>query len=154
MKAAVIISAILTILGLAASVFLGLNSGRIGLTSSDLIAHLVQIWLSVAAFISAAFVVTSYIHTNRAFQLSQKPQLLIQVLNEVHAPEEGSEKGQRFHGTNIYYRNVSLNQFEDLGMRVRLRQVISSQFLTASFHLQCSWRVVIPATGVLGHSMS
>lgn len=114
MKEAFLISVILILVGGVATLLVTGNATSLKLDSAELVDTLIQIWLAVAAFVSAAFVVTSYIQTNRAFQLSQKPQLLIQVHNQVQEPAEGPEKGERFHVTALSYRNLSPNQFEDL----------------------------------------
>jgi hypothetical protein len=69
----------------------------------------------MGGFISAAFVVYSYVQTNKAFMDSKKPSLLIQVKSE-HLPPGPQQLPIPF--TFIHYKNTSLNEFTDLTIRL------------------------------------
>ena len=82
--------------------------------ASGIVSNIIQIWICVAALISAIFIIYSYIQTNLAFVLSQKPHLLLIVL-------ERTNKGTPpAHLTQIHYENKSNNPFYDLNISVKI----------------------------------
>ncbi|MBS4539808.1 hypothetical protein GOQ27_15140 [Clostridium sp. D2Q-11] len=72
-----------------------------------------NIIIATTAIISSIFVISSYIETNNAFILSQKPYLLIQLENRhnVYTKEPV---------TRIAYTNISNNSFEDLSINITI----------------------------------
>lgn len=82
---------------------------------SGLIDNIIQVWICVGAFISVVFVLSSYIQTNRAFVISNKPFLLLFVNNEYM-----EENCKSTHNTVIHYNNNSSNPFYDLSISVVL----------------------------------
>jgi hypothetical protein len=77
----------------------------------DIISDAIQIWICVGAFISVAYVIPSYLQTNWAFILSQKPALLLQAIDNLSTSE---------HFTRIHYENCSNNPFYDLSIFVKV----------------------------------
>ena len=93
--------------------------------NSGLIDNIIQIWICVGALISVIFVLSSYIQTNRAFVLSNKPFLLLLVTNEYKEEDFVS-----VHNTVIQYKNNSSNPFYDLSISVVV--VSNSTFINLS----------------------
>jgi len=108
----------LVVLGLASTIFLLHKGIGLGLGIADIISNIIQIWICVGAFISVAYVISSYIQTNRAFILSQKPYLLLYVAErEVQRSEKNKEI---VHVTGINYKNNSANPFYDLSLSIKI----------------------------------
>ena len=116
MRIASSLTLLFVLIGIVASLLLKQFMIPLALSGPDLVSAYIQVWACVAVLISAAFVVTSYIQTNKAFQLGQKPQLLVQVVNE----QNNAVPGIQNHVTKIHYENRSPNQFEDLSFEVTL----------------------------------
>ena len=111
------ITIILISLAVSFSIWL-LNTECFTLSDTDIISNLILIFASLGAFISATFVIWSYIHTNAAFILSQKPALLLFVNNlNVKRSEDNPEL---VHMTQITYKNTTNNTFYDLTVKVIL----------------------------------
>lgn len=104
----ILISAILTCLSFVA-IFMINTSSSICLTDSQFINSTIAILACLGGFISATFVIYSYIQTNKAFLIGLKPSLLIQV---------ASENNQT---TLIHYTNTSNNEFIDLTIVLDLK---------------------------------
>lgn len=82
--------------------------------ASSIVSNIIQIWICVSVLISVIFVIYSYIQTNRAFVLSQKPHLLLMVLDRTNNATPPA------HRTQIHYENKSNNPFYDLNISVKL----------------------------------
>jgi len=93
-----------------------LTSKWLKLTDGELINSLIAIFACLGALISVTFVIYSYMMTNYAFVLSQKPFLLIQVVNEKVAIEDSRTVPR----TVIHYENITKNTFFDLTMNIRV----------------------------------
>lgn len=85
---------------------------------ADKTSNIISLWACIAAFVSAAFVIRSYIQTNHAFVLSQKPHLGLIVENVTI--NNGTDSPQT-HGTRIHYNNMTLNPFLDLTIKVMVK---------------------------------
>jgi len=121
------ITVILILLAVSFSIWL-LNTECFILSDADIISNLILISTSLGAFISATFVIWSYIHTNEAFILSQKPALLLYVNNlKVKRSDNNLES---LHMTQIAYKNTTNNTFYDLTIKVILN--IASRTLDLS----------------------
>ena len=113
-----IITAILIVAGASTTVYL-IKSTGLSLDDAQLVSSLIALFACLGALISATFVVYSYIQTNRAFLLGQKPFLLIQVKSEHLQPNPQTQGVVPF--TFIDYTNTSQNEFNDLTLFVKLR---------------------------------
>ena len=82
--------------------------------ASNIVSNIIQIWTCVAVLISVIFVIYSYIQTNRAFVLSQKPHLLLIVFDRTN------KDTPPVHRTQIHYENKSNNPFYDLNISVEV----------------------------------
>lgn len=92
--------------------FLSVNlSGDLDLTDSERLQFIINVFAACAAVISAIFVIWSYIFTNEAFRLSQKPQLLVQLTNDQN----------NFSQTIFRYINVTRNAFDDLAFTIEVK---------------------------------
>jgi len=107
----VLISFFIIIVGLLSTWFLCKQGYGLGLKIQDIVTNVIQIWICVASFVSVTFIIASYIHTNNAFLISQKPYLLLQVIN-------GNMNNN--HVTIIRYHNPSSNPFYDLSLFVKV----------------------------------
>ena len=113
-----VITILLVVLGLASTVFLLHRRIGLGLSMADIVSNIIQIWICVGAFVSVAYVISSYIYTNAAFILSQKPHLLLFVgEREVQRSQENKEL---VHVTVINYKNNSDNPFYDLSLSIKI----------------------------------
>ena len=83
----------------------------------DRVTSSIAIFACLGGGISATFVICSYIHTNFAFVLSQKPSLLIQVTS-VH---KESQPPSIIPITIIHYENTTANEFTDLTLNITIR---------------------------------
>lgn len=111
----IIITIALIILSAMFSIWLT-NTDFLKLTDAEIVSNLILISASVGAFISATFVIWSYLHTNEAFILSQKPALLIFIKNlNVKRSDDNPEI---VHMTQISYKNTTNNTFYDLTIKV------------------------------------
>ena len=118
MRTSILISVVLSLVGVAASYVIATwDVGSLPVAAKA--STLVSLWACVAAFISAAFVIRSYLHTNRAFVLSQKPHLRIWVQNMTAKTSE--QDPTLVHMTAIHYENMTLNPFLDLTIGVMIR---------------------------------
>jgi hypothetical protein len=105
---------VLILVGLGAASWF-LISSDLGLTKAQLVERLIQLAATAGAFISATFVVWSYLQTNQAFALSQKPALLLFVTNQ-KVPRSLTNQ-EVVHVTLIGYHNTTGNSFYDLTIR-------------------------------------
>lgn len=117
-KPPVIISIILLIAAMVSS-WLILSSTAIELSDFELITSLLAIFACAGGLITAAFVAYSYVHTNYAFILSQRPSLLIWVKSEHRAvsPQDNTVVPITF----INYQNTTGNSFYDLTLIVKVQ---------------------------------
>jgi hypothetical protein len=100
------------IFGVIATVILYWKGTSLGLKMPEVVANIVQVWICVASFISATFVISSYVQTNAIFVLSQKPHLLLQVV--------GGNDSNENHHTIILYTNRSASPFYDLSLFITI----------------------------------
>lgn len=108
------------LIGIAATLFLILgNNCFFIISNSELISNIIQIWIGVGAFISATIIIGSYIITNRAFILSQKPYLYLIARNH-NKIKRDKNSNEFIHATQIHYENISNNPFYDLTINVRV----------------------------------
>lgn len=87
-----------------------IKSPSFNLTDYELVSSLISLFACLGAFISAVFLIYSSLIDSSAFLLSQKPSLLIQVLEITQDPQ-----------TCIMYRNTTKNEFNDLTIIVKLK---------------------------------
>ncbi len=92
------------------------SSDQIELTKAQLVEYLILLAATSGAFISATFVVWSYLQTNQAFVLSQKPALLLFV-NNLKLPRSLTNQ-EVVHVTQVAYHNTTGNSFYDLTIRL------------------------------------
>lgn len=95
----------LLVLAAAAGASVIISYDALGIDTNEKISALISISASLGALISAAFVVASYMQTNKAFVESQRPHLLIMVQSSAHI-------------TTIHYHNITNNRFADLTISV------------------------------------
>lgn len=107
-----IVSIFIISAGLFASWYLGSNE-NLDLDDADLVSSFIAIAASVGAFVSATFVIFSYLQTNRAFIESQRPQLLIFLDNKYN-------NDTNLPVSFIHYNNITNNKFDDLTIRVKI----------------------------------
>jgi hypothetical protein len=115
LKVPIAITGVLAAIAAAAGFYVACSSSLV-LTHSELIQAEIGIFATFGALVSAAFVIYSYIQTNRAFIESQRPQLLIQVENK--RPRKNKETSEEVPATFINYKNITVNQFADLTINV------------------------------------
>ena len=113
-----IITILLTVVGLASTIFLCQQGANLGMGMADIVSNSIQIWICVGAFVSVAYVISSYLHTNTAFILSQKPHLLFFVSQQENQRSE--DNAEMVHKTVINYQNKSGNPFYDLSLLIKL----------------------------------
>jgi hypothetical protein len=118
MRTSILISVALLVIGVSASYVIAAWDVA-ALPVAAKASTLVSLWACVAALISAAFVVRSYLQTNRAFVLSQKPHLRIWVQNMEAKTSE--QDPTRVHMTAIHYENMTLNPFLDLTIGIKVK---------------------------------
>ena len=111
MRVPIIITILLIILGVGVTMVIQTKFRN--LTGNDKIRHWLSLWALMVASVSAVFVISSYQQTNKAFILSQKPSLLIQMRN-------GADIGLHEDLTQIYYENTSDAAFEDLNIKLTI----------------------------------
>jgi len=114
----IIITIVLIVLATIFSIWL-INSDSLKLTDAEVISNLILVSASLGAFISATFVIWSYIHTNAAFILSQKPALLL-FINNLNVKRTDDDP-EIVHMTQVIYRNTTNNTFYDLTIKVVLQ---------------------------------
>lgn len=88
------------------------SSTQLGLTNAQRVEYLILLATAAGAFISATFVVWSYLQVNEAFALSQKPALLLFVSNSTRTRSTTNQ--EVVHVTQIAYQNTTSNSFYDL----------------------------------------
>ena len=91
---------------------------NLNLTDAELISAYIAIAACLGAFVSATFVVFSYLQTNTAYIESQRPHLLVQVENL--KAKENDSSDTLLPMTRIHYRNITNNRFTDLTIIVRV----------------------------------
>lgn len=85
-------------------------------SNSDKMQNLINLFLACFASISAIYVVYSYVQTNSAFILSQRPSLLVQVESlHIQNPNNSNSSLPR---TRIHYKNTTNNSFDDLSFNI------------------------------------
>jgi hypothetical protein len=82
------------------------------LTDADLVNAHIAIAACLGAFVSATFVVFSFLQTNKAHIESHRPHLLLQIENL--QARENDESGRLIPMSMIHYRNITNNRFNDL----------------------------------------
>lgn len=120
MRTPIIISIIVLALGVAGGLYITL-SDSMELCDKDLVSTLIQLSMAVAASISVAFIIYSYVITNQAFVLSQMPRLLLQAIGGWVSVANGSGNSSNVHMTRIHYENRTNNAFDDLSIIVTIR---------------------------------
>lgn len=113
-KTPFLIIVILIIITLFACYFVWISNELI---TKDRITSLISIFACSGALISATLVIFSYIHTNFAFILSQKPHLLVQVTTQKVV--EGNTNNM-FPLTVVHYVNTTSNPFMDLSFDIKV----------------------------------
>jgi len=111
-KTPIIISVLLTLVAIASSYFLWSSA----LQLEHKIGSQIALGATLGALISAAFVIWSFIQTNKAFIESKRPQLLIQV--ESVKLQSVGEPVSMIPWTKIHYSNITDNKFDDLTIQV------------------------------------
>lgn len=114
-KIPILITVALILVATVAATYLH-RSDALSLTDSELLNAHIAIAASLGAFVSATFVVFSYLQTNRAYVESQRPHLLVQIEN-LKANEDNSS-ARLVPMTRIHYRNITTNRFTDLSLVV------------------------------------
>lgn len=94
-----------------ASAYLSFST-KLQLTDSELVNAHIAIVACLGAFVSATFVIFSYLQTNRAFVEAQRPHLLVQIENLKAKENDTSES--LIPMSRIHYRNIANNRFTDL----------------------------------------
>ena len=130
MKPASYLSTLLVATGIVSS-YIILTWDTAAFPIHDKASNVIALWATVAAFISAAFVIQSYIQTNLAFVLSQKPHLRIKVENL--KPKKSEQDPTLVHMTRILYANLTINPFEDLTIHVKVSNSKTSADLSDLF---------------------
>ncbi len=92
------------------------SPNQLGLTSAQRVEYLILLATAAGAFISATFIVWSYLQTNQAFVLSQKPALLLFV-NNLKLPRSQTNP-EVVHVTQVAYHNITANSFYDLTIQL------------------------------------
>jgi hypothetical protein len=127
----VTISVLIIIAWDATSWFL-ISSSQVGLTGAQLVEYLILLATAAGAFVSATFVVWSYLQTNQAFALSQKPALLL-VVNNLKLARSTTNQ-EIVHRTQVIYRNTTQNSFYDLTIQLDVTVANRSVDLSDSFY--------------------
>ncbi|MBX3037083.1 MAG: hypothetical protein KF758_09225 [Anaerolineales bacterium] len=112
------ITIFLIIVGIVSTLLLFQHGNKLGLLFADIISNTIQVWVCVGAFISVAYVISSYRHTNISFTLSQKPHLLLFVAEQ--EVQISSNNSETVHTTIIHYQNHSNNPFYDLSLSLKI----------------------------------
>jgi hypothetical protein len=112
----VVIAGILLAAAASAIAFVTL-SPRVALTAYERIQSTAAVLATAGALISAAFVVSAYRQSVRAFYEAYRPQLLIQAESQFEADEN---TGEPIPITIFRYRNISLYQFNDLTLHAKV----------------------------------
>lgn len=113
-----VITVLLIGVGIASTAFLIQQGTNLGIGMADIVSNTIQIWICVGAFVSVAYVISSYVHTNTVFVLSQKPHLFLFVgEQEIQRSQDNAEM---VHVTVINYVNNSGNPFYDLSLSIKL----------------------------------
>ena len=110
-KTPLFITCVLVLAAVLASLFISFSTS-IELTDPELINAHLAIFACLGAFVSATFVIFSYLQTNRAFVESQRPHLLIQV--QSFRARESATSDRTIPMSRIEYRNITNNRFTDL----------------------------------------
>jgi hypothetical protein len=118
MKAPVIISIFIFI----STIVLNFWMKGTDLEQKDLIGLSIGAWATAGALISASFVVYGYLINLKAFNQSQRTQILIFVDN---AQVNLVETGEVVHETRINYRNISTVECE--GLKIQAHLVCASE---------------------------
>ncbi|MEC9361716.1 MAG: hypothetical protein VYC42_00710 [Pseudomonadota bacterium] len=112
MRTPILVSLLLIVGGAAGTYFIGAFDSSAFLPAEKA-SSIIAVWACVAAFVSAAFVIQSYLETNAAFQQSQMPHLRIWVQDATGPAGE--------HFTCVNYENMTLNAFSDLTIHVAVK---------------------------------
>ena len=96
-------------------------SPSIEITDSERINTQIAIVSCLGAFVSATFVIFSYLQTNRAFVESQRPHLLLFIENLKVKENNASER--LIPMSRIHYRNITNNRFTDLTISLTVTAV-------------------------------
>lgn len=124
-KTPLVITLVLCLVAAVALAYIS-SSKALELTDAELINSYVAIGACLGAFVSATFVVFSYLQTNRAYIESQRPHLLIQIQNML--ADEKDESGVPIPMSRINYRNITNNRFTNLSIGV----IVTAQNRTIS----------------------
>lgn len=102
------------------------KSESLTLNDAEIVNALIAIAACLGAFVSATFVIFSYLQTNKAYIESQRPHMLIQIENLV--ANEKDSTGNPVPMSRIHYRNITNNRFTDLSIEI----VVTAQNRTIS----------------------
>lgn len=117
MKLSGILTTILLVFAVVASYIIW-GTDLLILTGNDNLSNTIQLWACTGALISAVYVISSYITTNKAFVASQKPILSIVVVQFPQKIVRDHVSNEEVHASQIKYFNPSNNAFYDLNWGV------------------------------------
>lgn len=112
MRAPILVSLLLVASGASGTYFISVSDAS-AFPLAEKASSIIAVWACVAAFVSAAFFIQSYLETNAAFRLSKMPHLRIWVQDAQGPAGE--------HLTRVNYENMTLNAFSDLKIHVALK---------------------------------
>lgn len=101
----------------ALAAFLTCWMSGIGLEEKDYLGHAINVWIGAGGLVSAAFVVYGYLINLSAFTESQKPKLLIRVMN---GQKTLLSSGALVHETQLHYANIGSVECNQLSISVEL----------------------------------
>tara|TARA_R110002049_G_C9160924_1_gene560993 strand:- start:3574 stop:4188 length:615 start_codon:yes stop_codon:yes gene_type:complete len=119
-KTPLLITVLLCLMAAAALSYISVSK-ELDLSSAELVNSYVAIGACLGAFVSATFVVFSYLQTNKAYIESQRPHLLIQIQNLV--ADKPDDSGNPIPMSRINYKNITNNRFSDLCIEI----IVSAQ---------------------------
>lgn len=96
------------------------GSQILDLNDAEKFSNTIQLWACAGALISAIYIISSYITTNKAFIHSQKPILTISAGQHPQKIVRDRESNEEVHATQIVYANVSNNPFYDLTLSIKI----------------------------------
>ena len=112
------ITVLVILVSIAAGIYITSNMKT--LTDHEKIQNLIALVLGATGVVSATYIVYSYVQTNWAFVLSQKPTLLVQVESSFATDQQSPQIQHPL--TRIHYRDTSPNSFNNLTFDMQVRK--------------------------------
>ena len=95
------------------------TSETLTLNDAELVSSIISILACLGAFVSATFLVYSYVQTYKTFVENRRPQLLVWVKNL--KAKNSNNPNTLIPLTRIHYRNITANKFFDLTIAVTVK---------------------------------